>query len=136
MGKLSAKGVSILIGDIEMDSNVFCLYHIESCYSLSSTLGADMVIDIVILGFLVVLVLLALVIAAYTIKIFRMHNVKNPNGEYAFMVPSGFSDMCTTISVTQEKMVGAMQEIVRDSNSQVELLRELTAAVGRIGDRE
>lgn len=86
-------------------------------------------LQIIIIGLLAVLIIGMFIIAAFTIRLFKMHDVKNENGEYAFMIPTGYSDLQKQINTSQERIVGVMSEMLKNSVSQGELLRTLTNKV-------
>jgi len=76
----------------------------------------------------VVLVLVATGVAtlAITAKLYQMHNVKNQDGEYAWMIPKDFLKMQAQITKSQE-MIG--EEIAESSRNQKQVSKLLETLV-------
>lgn len=92
---------------------------------------------LILISAAVILVLLGISVATLTIvaKIYKMHDVRNEDGEYAWMVPGKFMDMQASLTkmqaqmtASQEKMVEAITESINNNKQVGELLRSLTNA--------
>lgn len=83
---------------------------------------------LVLLAIIVVLVIgiVTLVIVA---KLYRMHDVRNAEGEYAWMIPHGWTDLQRKISESQERIVELAVESSENNSKSSKLLESLTNAV-------
>jgi len=93
-------------------------------------------INIIILISLVVIVVAVIINAAYTIRIFRMHDVKNERGEYNWMFPSSVLELQKQISDSQERIVTIMNGISQNRERSDRLLESLTNVVLELHQRD
>jgi len=63
-----------------------------------------------------------------TFVLWRMHNVKNADGQYAWMIPQGMCDLQDRISASQEKIAQSMTEISVHNGRVAKLLESLVNA--------
>lgn len=65
----------------------------------------------------------------FVTKLFRMHDVKDSSGQYAWMIPREWIELPKEISATQEKMIAALGEIMIHNKQSSKLMETLTNAV-------
>jgi len=86
-------------------------------------------VNIVMIIVLVVISMVGLATLVLVARLFNMHNVRNKDGGYAWMVPSNWIDAQTAIMESQERIVGAIAEIAVINKQSVQLSKSLTDAV-------
>lgn len=91
------------------------------------TLNHDLMFLILICAMIVVIVS-SLICAVFSVRLYFMHNVKNQDGEYAWMIPSSFLDMQSQITKSQEKIVEAIAEASQNQRQVSKLLETLVNA--------
>jgi hypothetical protein len=79
----------------------------------------------VAMGWLCVCGLTTLVL---TFVLWRMHNVRNKDGQYAWMIPQGMCDLQDRISASQEKIAQSMTEMSVHNGRVAKLLESLVNA--------
>jgi hypothetical protein len=62
-------------------------------------------------------------------RLFKMHDVKDANGRYAWMQPQGGCDLQTKLNDSQERIVSAIAELSVHNSQSAKLLESLTNAV-------
>lgn len=63
-----------------------------------------------------------------TFVLWKMHNVKNKDGQYAWMIPQGMSELQDRISSSQEKIAQSMSEMSEHNGRVAKLLESLVNA--------
>jgi hypothetical protein len=62
-------------------------------------------------------------------RLFKMHDVKDANGRYAWMQPQGWCELQTKLNDSQERIVSAIAELSVYNVQSAKLLESLTNAV-------
>jgi len=60
---------------------------------------------------LIVILLFVFATFVFVVKIYAMHNIKNEKGEYAWIIPSGWSEVQADLARSHEKVVEAIAEL-------------------------
>jgi len=63
-----------------------------------------------------------------TFVLWRMHNVRNKDGQYAWIIPQGMCDLQDRISASQEKIAQSMVEMSDHNGKVAKLLESLVNA--------
>jgi hypothetical protein len=63
-----------------------------------------------------------------TFVLWKMHNVRNKDGQYAWMIPQGMCDLQDRISASQEKIAQSMTEMSVHNGRVAKLLESLVNA--------
>lgn len=77
---------------------------------------------------LVFSVLMDLGVLLLLVKVYKMHDVKNQNGEYAWMVPSEWYSLHSRLVESQNGITNAISEMAANHAKQGELLKHLVNA--------
>jgi predicted PurR-regulated permease PerM len=82
-----------------------------------------------LLIFMSVIALIAICIATLvvSVKIYKMHDVRNEDGEYAWMVPSSFISLQERLNESQERIVENIGESSRNQKEVGRLLESLVS---------
>ena len=63
------------------------------------------------LGILLAVLVTCIVILIVVVRIFKMHDVRNADGQYSWMVPNAWSEIQENLIKTQELMAGSLAEL-------------------------
>ena len=77
----------------------------------------------VLYGGFFLLVIIGMATLVIVAKIYKMHDVRNSSGEYAWMVPSGYVDLQKQISESQRLIVGSLGELTVHNKQTAELMQ-------------
>lgn len=61
-------------------------------------------------------------------RLYKMHDVKNQDGEYAWMVPSSYAELQKDISESQRLIVGSLGELTVHNKQVAKLMESLVNA--------
>jgi heme/copper-type cytochrome/quinol oxidase subunit 2 len=87
------------------------------------------ILNIIIMILIFINTTVAVATLYFVTKLFHMHNVKDPSGQYAWMIPREWVELPKEISATQEKIVAALGEISVHNRQNGNLMEKLTNAV-------
>jgi len=86
------------------------------------------VLTVVTFGSVILLSIIGLVTLMIVVKLYRMHDVRNTDGQYAWMVPSEWAELPTKLTESQERIVAALAENSANSQQERKLLEHLVNA--------
>lgn len=96
--------------------------------TIDPVIFVDPVVFIVsVLIFSVILIVVCISTLVIVYKIYKMHDVRNSDGEYAWMVPNNFLDIQKQITDSQSNIVVVMKEVNVQQQQIGEILRNLVA---------
>lgn len=94
----------------------------------NSVIFVDPVIFVVsVLIFVIILIVVCISTLVIVYKIYKMHDVRNSDGEYAWMVPNNFLDIQKQITDSQNNIVVVMKEVNIQQEHIGEILKNLVA---------
>ncbi|MBN2256686.1 MAG: hypothetical protein JW704_02530 [Anaerolineaceae bacterium] len=86
------------------------------------------VLTVVTFGSVILLSVIGLVTLIIAVKLYRMHDVRNPDGNYAWMVPREWAELSGALTKSQERIVAACAELSASSQQERKLLEHLVNA--------
>ena len=91
--------------------------------------------NIVMMGFVTLNTLIALTALALSAKLFKMHNVRNTDGTYAFMVPDAWAKLPEKITRSQELIVSSVGELSAFNKQNADLQKSMIDALMKLHER-
>ncbi len=82
----------------------------------------------VIFGTVILISIIGVVTLCIVAKLYRMHDVRNPDGQYAWMVPKEWADLANSLTASQERIVAAFAELSVSGQQERKLLEHLVNA--------
>lgn len=86
-------------------------------------------LNLILVGSVILLTIVDIATFFIVLKLFTMHNKKNRDGQYSFMVPEGWCELQEKLNSSQERIVGAIAELSVHNSQSAKLLETLTNAV-------
>jgi type II secretory pathway predicted ATPase ExeA len=68
-------------------------------------------------------------------KVYKMHDVKNSDGEYAWMIPNNFIEFQQKMTDSQEKIVDTIRELSDNQHQVSRLLSNLVEATASLSQQ-
>lgn len=87
-----------------------------------------MVESLIIYTFLFLLSIIGVITLVVVTKVYKMHDVRNADGQYSWMVPDSWSEVQTNLIKTQELMAGSLSELTVHNKQISKLLGAQTDA--------
>lgn len=91
--------------------------------------------NIVMMGFVTLNTLIALTALVLSAKLFKMHNVKNADGTYAFMVPSAWAKLPEKITRSQELIVKSVGELAEYNKQNAAIQKSMIDALTKLHEQ-
>lgn len=85
-------------------------------------------LNLILLCAVILMSLIGIATLVIVAKIYSMHNVRNEEGEYSWMVPRKWMEFQETIVVAQERMVNTLNTFSENQIKMSKLLESLTNA--------
>jgi len=83
---------------------------------------------LIVLGMFILSTALGVATLLIVAKLYRMHDVRNKDGEYSWMMPQGVTELFPKLIESQERIVAAFAELSANSQQERKLLEHLVNA--------
>ena len=97
------------------------------------TLNFEVLVLFGMLGFILLVCIMILIIVWMT---YRMHNVKNEKGEYAWMFPSAWVELPKVITESQEKIAHSLAELSEHNAKNAQLQQSMINILVRLHEKD